>query len=356
LDGLPLAGRLCLPFDAWPEIDRMAWNRSIRNDDPFDDDDHYGAGLRPDTLKGLRKGYGRWLAFLVSKGWLDERVAPLARVTVPRLRAYLRHLLRRRNASCTIEGRFSQLLMVMRMLAPGCDVRWICRPDGATVRSRLPRRQRPVHVPTCAVLLDWGLRMMATARSQPESRVSFLQFRDGLLIAMLATRARRRMAMSLLTLGAEFYKVTKNKKPDRFDLPAILTPEIDHYLEQIRPGLMRSQSHQSLWVAQSGGPLTLKGLSERIFVLSRKEFGYAFGPHAFRHAVSTMLAEHDPSNTGLAAAVLNITPEVDSRHYNRARQILACTKLAQLIDGKRLALAHEGSGDQRSLPQIVACG
>ncbi len=345
---------LCLRFEAWPEIDRQAWNQSINSDDPFDDDDHYGATLAHDTLTAMRKSYGRWLAFLATKAWLDTAAAPLARVTVPRLRAYLRHLLRQRNAAATIEGRFCHLTMAMKMLAPGFDVSWIRKPDGVTVRALLPRHQKPVRVPPCEVLLDWGLRMMAVARRTPDSMVQLLMFRDGLLITMLATRALRRKSMSLLTLGTEIYKVdeayridltakqTKNKKQDRFDLPITLTAEIDTYLKHIRPKLMRGQNHSSLWVSQTGGPLTMKGLTERIFVLSRKEFGYAFGPHAFRHAVSTMLAEHDPSNTGLAAGVLNITPQVVSLHYNRAKQIAACNRFAELIEGKRRAYGTGG--------------
>jgi site-specific recombinase XerD len=345
-----MSSRLCLPFDAWPEVDQMAWNQSISGDDPFDDDDHYGATLRADTLKALRKGYGRWLAFLASKGWLDAAAAPLARVTVPRLRAYLRHLMRHGNAPATIEGRFCQLTTTMKMLAPGQDVSWIRKPDGATVRKLLPRQQKPVRVPPCEVLFDWGARMMASARREMDLPVALVKFRDGLLIAMLAARARRRTSMSLLTLGKEITKVngvyridltvqqTKNKKADRFDLPAVLTAEIDHYVEHVRPKLMGSRTHAAFWVAQSGAPLTMKGLTERIIVLSRKEFGYSFGPHAFRHAVSTMLAEHDPANPGLAAAVLNITPEVDAAHYNRARQMAAANRFAELIDGKRTAL------------------
>ncbi len=99
----------------------------------------------------------------------------------------------------------------------------------------------------------------------------------------------------------------KTNKPDRFDIGDNLTAFLDHYLGIVRPVLLGDSCTESFWVGQSGRHLTLKGLTQRVHILSRQQFGYSFGPHAFRHALSTMLAEHDPHAPGLAAAVLRIS-------------------------------------------------
>jgi hypothetical protein len=74
--------------------------------DPFDDDPHYGAALRPHSREQIRKGCGRWLCFLAARGWLDPLQPPLQRVTRERLRAYFHTLRGAGNADDTIIGRF----------------------------------------------------------------------------------------------------------------------------------------------------------------------------------------------------------------------------------------------------------
>lgn len=65
----------CLRFELWPEGDRAAWLLGCAPDDTLDD--LYGSGLRPASLQKARKGYGRWLHFLGSRGWLDLDLPPL---------------------------------------------------------------------------------------------------------------------------------------------------------------------------------------------------------------------------------------------------------------------------------------
>ncbi len=357
---------MCWHVAAWPAADQQAWHRNIAPTDPFGDEAHHGATLRPATLLKVRKGYGRWLSFLASRGQLDIEIPPLERVSVPRLRAYCRTLLRAGNAPSTVIGRFADLTMAMKILAPGHDVRWIARPDGISIYTLLPKIQKPVRVPACEVLYDWGLRMMDTAGRLADPKAQAMAYRDGLLIALLAARGRRRLSMSYLTVRTEFFRdgdhyrveftrdQIKTKKPERFDVSVALTPYIDHYLAVSRPILLQGQCHASLWVGQSGRPLTSKGIAERLRVLSLKQFAYSFGSHAFRHALSTMLAEYDPGTPGLAADVLGISPEVESRHYNRAKQIRASETYAMLVDRKRREAA-QCRQPTRKMPVAARC-
>lgn len=240
--------------------------------------------------------------------------------------------------------------MAMRVLAPGKDVSWIQKPNGVTIYALLPKSQKLVRVPSCETLFAWGLTMMKGAALLPDVTARLLAYRDGLLITLLASRGRRRRSLSLLTIGREIFKEGDHyrielaphqvkTKPDRFDIGGSLTASLDHYLGIVRPALLGDSGHESFWVGQSGRPLTLKGLTQRLHVLSRQRFGYSFGPHAFRHALSTMLAEHDPHTSGLAAAVLGISPAVNMAHYNRAKQRGPLIKFALLIDQRKAALA-----------------
>ncbi len=318
---------------------------------PFDDVQHHGTSLRSDTISKVKKDYGRWLAFLASRAWLDPNEAPLSRVTVNRLRAYFRELQRNGNMSGTIIGRFAGLVSAMKTLAPGENVGWIQKIDGATMYKRLPKQRRQFQVPRSEDLLDWGLTMMNEAHTS-RNITRPLAYRDGLLIALLTMRARRRRSLSLITTTKELFKVgniyrvelspdqVKTDRYDAFDVPEMLTPYFDTYLDVIRPALLKGAIHTSLWVGQSGAPLTVKGISSRIEILSPKRFGYAFGPHRFRHAISTMAAEHAPTEPGLAAAALDISPQVVAEHYAKASQRHALRKYAELIDRKLAKLAN----------------
>lgn len=78
------AAILSWPMEQWPESDRVAWVSDCTPGDPFDDP-RYGATLRPPSLAKTRQGYGRWLCFLESRGWLDPAVPAFGRVTRRRL-------------------------------------------------------------------------------------------------------------------------------------------------------------------------------------------------------------------------------------------------------------------------------
>ena len=65
------------------------------------------------------------------------------------------------------------------------------------------------------------------------------------------------------------------------------------------------------------------------------KFAKAFGPHRFRHAFATALAEADPSSPGLAAVILGITEAVVNEHYRKARQADAARKLQANLRAER---------------------
>jgi hypothetical protein len=196
---------LCVKFAKWPARDREAWIRGCRPGDPFDDP-RPGANLRAESLKSITKAYGRWLEFLTAISALDPDSPPLDRVTPERLAAYARYLRDAGSADFTILSRFNHLAMAMSVMAPGRNAGWIRKPGGVTLHVLLRKRRRPMRAPDAGVLYQWACGLMDGARSSLPDRGALLQYRDGLLLAMLAARGRRLRSMTLLEVGAELLR------------------------------------------------------------------------------------------------------------------------------------------------------
>jgi integrase len=341
------ATRLCWPVSAWPAADQAAW---LANTTPLQlraYNRRRGTRLSPPTLHKIARGYGRWLSFLAGRYEIDAGRTALERVELPRLRAYFRALQQSGNAPGTIKGRFYELQAALRIMLPDCDPSFIGHLDGMSMHVRLRVRQRVLPVPPCEVLMDWGLEMMQRAHEHPLQRCRLVAYRDGLLIAILTLRGRRARSVAAFRVDQEIRRVgdifrvdlvagqVKTVKPDQFDLPPELTPYMEHYLNAIRPALLRGRHSDSFWVSSCGTPIDEHQMGSRMHVISRRRFGYTFGTHRFRHSISTGLAEHEPDNPGLAAAHLGISPEVVSAHYNRATQGLAHRRFNSMLDRRR---------------------
>lgn len=361
MPGLGIPARLVTRFNEWPERDRAAWLLDCSPSHPYDDDGpHFAVTLRPSTLGKMKKGYGRWLRFLEARGWLDPDLPALERVTRLRLGAYLRELKRAGNANSTIVGRVQELEMTLKALSPGQDVSWLQRPWGPTLYSSLPQVKRALLVPDANVLFEWGLALMDGAEAEPVPNLRLTRYRDGLLIAMLAARARRIRSVHLLRIDRELtksggrYRIELSRdqtktKADRFWLPDRLTLYLDYYLEVVRPALATSSASEAMWISHHGTPLTEKGLTTQIFRRTLKRFGTGFGPHRFRHALATSTTYALPGHPDLAAAVLGISGPVAAEHYVRADQVRASQTYAALV--KHRAAKYRASERARSAPK-----
>jgi site-specific recombinase XerC len=338
----------CLRLEHWAEGDRLGWERGLLPRDRFS----IRLPARPRwsdaTILKARKSYGVWLSFLMRRDDWDPTEAPAARVSVPRLRAYYWFLCDAGNRPATVTGRFDDLRRALRWMAPEQDWAWVRRPDGQAIRTL--QRQTPLPKPLppdAGVLADWACGMMDDAMAGPQAVDQWLRYRDALFMAMLAWRARRLRSMALLRPGHELrtapagYRIeltedqVKTRKPDRFDLPDALIPYIDHYLAVVRPGLLGGKTDDALWISNRGRKLSAKSLSERVRLWTGARFGKAFGPHLFRHALSTTAVLKAPDSPGLAAALLGISKPVLERHYNLANQVSVTNRFATLIAARR---------------------
>ena len=136
-------------------------------------------------------------------GWLDPNEPPLARATRRHLIAYFKALKDAGNSDYTIIGRFSELAMALKIIVPGADVTRVRWPWGMTMFAYLPKTKRQFIIPDSGVLGRWAIGMMNKADIVTGGDAGLLAFRDGLLLAILAYRARRLRAMAGPRVGEE---------------------------------------------------------------------------------------------------------------------------------------------------------
>jgi len=224
----------------------------------------------------MQKGYGRWLAWLDAQGSLDVHIAPGDRITRDRVKAYARHL-ETENASGTVIARLIELKVMAAIMDPGRDWSWIYRiasPIRARHKPARPKRHRLVHSER---LLDLGLGLMAKAEGERTALRRFKTYRDGLLIATLASRQLRRRNLTGLILGQTLVQrgdgwwiqipaaETKTKDPIEAPWPEMLVRHLEIYLADHRARIvaLRGIRSEALWLSMYGLPMS----SNAIYIL-----------------------------------------------------------------------------------------
>ena len=347
----------CMPLDQWPAEDRRRWIEGLRTGDLFEASGA-GACWSPQSQRKFRHGYGRWLTWLDATGQLDNAMHPGDRVTPARAAAYVTALAAT-CAPCTCVGRIQELSVTLRILAPRCDWRWLAELL-ATLRARAtPVRDKRHRLRPAAELVGLGRRLMReaeiAARWSPRARA--VQYRDGLMIALLAHRPVRiknfaaiRLGRQLVLQGERYWLVfspeeTKTGQPWEAVFPETLLPCLARYLEHHRPVLLRGERGtepadiDALWVSEIATQLELGALGRRIRIHTDRAFGISLPPHWFRDAAATTIAIEDPKHVRDAHLVLGhaslITTE---RHYNQARSLEASRRHQAMLADLRTSL------------------
>ena len=357
-----------LPLAQWPEADRLAWvantERGRRHRRPKRADRYADP-----SLQKFRKGYGRWLGFLKHQGWLDPALPAAQRVTLERLDAYFVTLQAIGNADYTIVGRFQELASALAILQPAQDWRWVRGPRGGVIPHR-HRTRRALVVPHPRVLYRWGCSLMDTAANPAANLAGALQFRDGLIIAIEAARARRLRSMAGLQVGTELTRRpdgcwridlppsrVKTRCPDSFSLPVHLAPYIDRYLGEVRPFLLRGRESAAMWIGKVGQDLSQKTYGEMYGLRAQQRFKVRFGPHRNRHAAATAGAIDAPHDPTLVARMLGISTGVLHDNYQRAGQAGAAGQYNTLIEQLQAeAIIRMGYRQRRPRPQSGDAG
>jgi integrase/recombinase XerD len=336
-----------LPVDQWPAADIAAFAKAYEPGDIFDETAGPGAHLAEGTRRMIQTAYRRWLGFLTEHrpGALLE--PPPERITPDRLRDLKEHLSVEVRAT-TVAHVVDNLHYAARLIAPERDWSWLAALDArlaaiAKHEDRFDRLVPPWHT------LDLGIELMDEALTLPSARKQQeLQYRDGLIVALLSLWPVRRRSLAALTVNrhVEFDAAgvnlllhpedTKSKQAESYRVPNELLPYLQHYLTEIRPRIVGSAEHDGLWPSLKGCPLTAGRIYDIVRALTFAKFGKAMGLHDFRRAAATFIAMDAPDKIGLIPGVLQHTsPEVSEQHYNLAKSVEASRHFTAHLDRTR---------------------
>ena len=202
------------------------------------------------------------------------------------------------------------------------------------------------------VLLEAGMTLMAEAdaATHRSALARARQFRNGLMVALLAVHLIRLKNFSALEIGRSFKKVnnswwivlsaleTKEKRPDERSVHACLIGWIERYLNIHRPVLARTDdAPAALWLSSNDGrAMTYKAVARVISKTTLATVGIDVSPHLFRTAGASTAAVHAGSTPHLASALLHHTdPAITEEHYNRASCLSAAQSYAALMRAVR---------------------
>jgi integrase len=352
------AERRCTPVEEWPQHDQLQWRAALQAGDLLEEGG-CRAGHSRFSNRAMTRGYGRWLAWVASKGLLDDHVTPGDRITPDRVKNYAADL-ETENAIGTVIARLIELKIMAGIMEPGRDWSWIYR-MASSIRARhkpaRPKRHRLIDITR---LLDLGIGLMAVAENETTRLRRFKAYRDGLMIALLASRPLRLRNLTGLVLDRTLVRrggkwwiqipadETKTKDPIERSWPEILVPHLETYLVDHRAGIVALRDFGSgafgdaLWLSMYGVPMSDNGIYTRIVARTREGTGRPINPHLFRDCVATSVAIEDPAHVGIAFRLLgHRTGSTTQRHYNQARSIEASRQMQ-----KHLLALRKGLLDQ----------
>jgi integrase/recombinase XerD len=337
-----------LPENEWPEADCQTLCAAFKPGDIFDETAGPGAHLAESSRKAIKFAYRRWLGFLKSNYSEDLSKPPAKRITPPRVRAFIVHLSAEVKAS-TVATTVGHLYAAARLIGPASDWAWL-----RSVKSRLEALARPEdrfdHLVPPWQTLDFGIELMTTAHTLPIDghKQREIQYRDGLLLALLSLWPIRRRSLAALTVSRhlEFDEAglnillhpadTKSRRAESFRVPEQLLPFFTRYLKEIRPMLLGDREDDGLWASYQEGALTGGRMYDIVRARTISKFGKAMSLHDFRRAAATFLAMDAPGKIGLIPGILqHASPDVGDRHYNLSRSIEARRRFATHLANAR---------------------
>ena len=254
-----------LPLEEWPSADHDAFDHAYAPGDIFDETCGPGAHHSQGWRRMVQSSYRRWLGFLAEHDPAALLEPPAMRITPERLRIFIEQL-SAEVRSTTVAMTIANLYAAARLIAPGADWNWL-----ASLKARLAARAKPENrfhqlVPGWQTL-DLGIALMDEAAHLPgaSQKLRDLQYRDGLIMALLSLWVIRRRSLTALTanrhveLSADglnlllYPEDTKGKRAESFPVPERLLPYLRRYLQDIRPRLMRGKQLDALWAFDEGG-------------------------------------------------------------------------------------------------------
>ena len=335
-------------FDDWPAADRHAWSRARAKGIVLDEQGRLSA-IADIQIPQLLFAYGRWLGYLAEYEDLKSIGSAVDHLSKECLSGFL-HLLETHVAPCTARNYMTSLRSVARAMRADADLSDL---DAAT--RRLWRDARPVRDKRARIVPSrdlWRLgRDLMEECDECTTRPKQLgQYRDGLMIALLASRPIRLRNLAQIEIGHHLQRLgdaywlifnaqdTKNRRSLEFPLPRQLTQPMRHYLDDFRPelgeqhGRWKTDVDRFLWVGEGGSALKARRICARICRRTEERFGHPINPHLFRDAAATSIAELDPEHVEMIRAILgHASLATAEAHYNHAGTLEAARRLQHAV-------------------------
>lgn len=356
--------RLGMPIEAWPPEDQLTWRAALAATGRFGRKSAL-AQLRQPTRDAIVTCYARWLAWLRDHHPEALLLSIAERTTEDAVADYLSYL-EGEVTPLAVANYAARLASALKLMVPQRDWSWLAPiiselNDHAEATS--PKKRRPfIHTGDLNAL---GIELMtaavaATGLSEVERAE---QFRDGLSIALLATRPLRHKNLAQLEIGrhlkevgAGFFitlpkEIMKRGPSLEFSLPVQLAPFMRAYLDVYRPTLAAgrpgaaggaSAEPTALWLGRFGEPVSYDTIGDRITARVLERFKKRLTPHDFRHCAATTIAENNPEDFMIIRLILgHSTLATSEKYYIHAKGIEAARRFQATVAKKRKSLARE---------------
>jgi integrase len=240
----------------------------------------------------------------------------------------------------------------LRLICPNIDWSWLLT-IVRRIAAMAPRKAKKYHLVTSDRLYALGIDLMncAVADADAAQRVRkahAFQYRDGLIIALLALIPLRRRTLAALRIGRHLVKVgdlweldipaadTKTRRPLDYPISEELSARIDLYLERFRSRMPGADKHTGLWSSNLSRPMCPDAIYAAVHKRTKKAFGFAVNVHRFRHAAASFWSTHDPVNVQGAKDLLGQASFATTEtHYILAQSRIAGRALARALGNAR---------------------
>jgi integrase/recombinase XerD len=337
-------------LDRWPAEDQARWQAVFAEGDRFEGSGP-GSHLAEATRRNLWISYARFLAFISSNRPDLLELRPEARVDLLVVAQYVAW----RRRSCgdgMVAVDLDCLRGALRLICPGVDWSWLLT-LAKRFRAAAPAKPRKYHLVTSDRLYALGVELMdrAVADAEAAERISkahALEYRDGLVIALLALIPLRSRTLVALRIGKHLMKTgdfwvldipaadTKTRRPLDYPISKELCTRIDLYLARFRRRIPGTDTHTGLWASNKRRPMSAIAIYNAVRRRTKKALGFEVNLHRFRHAAASLWSIRDPVNVRGAKDLLGQASfGITERHYIMAQSRLAGRALAYAVDAAR---------------------
>jgi integrase/recombinase XerD len=347
---MPRGSKIMLSFANWPAEDRDRWEAAFKTADRFDESS-CGAHLAPATHKARRESYGRFLSFISAIHPNRLTAPPEARIDGSILTEYVNW----RGQSCrarALAGDLAHLRGALTLICRKTDWSWLL-PIIKRIAAAAPRQAGKYHLVTSDRLYVLGIELMNRAVAEADAaehinKAQAFQYRDGLVIALLALIPLRSRTLTAMRIGKHLVKTwdlwaldipaadTKTRRALDFPVSRELSARIDLYLARFRSRIPGADRHTGLWPSNKSRPMCANGIYLAVCKRTKKAFGLGVNLHQFRHAAASFWSSQDPVNVrGVKDLLGHASFGTTEKHYIMAQSRLAGRALAHAIDAVR---------------------